>query len=366
MDTENDTPKKYIRTFAGDIDIVKTGGIPNLVPLSEIKKDTPSPTERLVAPSPISPTSPMSPPANVFIPKIEPPSAEQSIQPPKPEIPIAIKTYEGDFSDKIKEAHASPATVLAAEQDAGPKIYQEAPAPQDKNSLYMICGGGALVLLSIIGVYFAYQHYSSSLATMVLAPTISAPIFVDDRQEISGDGTALLRGVEQSVTHSLAVGGVRLLYTESATSTSNDIFSAMFQNQASDILLRNLNTKNSMTGVVNVGGKQSPFFILSVTSYNDTFAGMLSWEPMMPRDLNLLFPPYPEPTLTTSSTLSKTLKKTGFYDEVVNNHDAREYRDAESRTILLYGYWNQTTLVIARDEAAFSEILRRLGIAQAQ
>ena len=50
-----------------------------------------------------------------------------------------------------------------------------------------------------------------------------------------------------------------------------------------------------------------------------------------------------------------------FFDEVVANHDVRIYRDAEGRSILLYGYWNQTTLVIARDPSAFAEILGRLA-----
>ena len=144
-----------------------------------------------------------------------------------------------------------------------------------------------------------------------------------------------------------------------------------------------------MAGVVNTDGRQSPFFILSVDSYSETFAGMLQWEPSMFGDLAQLFPPYAKPTppvlaaTSTAVTAKNTVKKTNvaakatstpsvlkvqpaFLDEIVANHDVRIYRDAAGQSVLLYGYWDQTTLVIARDTAAFSEILQRLATSQAQ
>jgi hypothetical protein len=130
-----------------------------------------------------------------------------------------------------------------------------------------------------------------------------------------------------------------------------------------------------MAGVVSAGGNQSPFFILSVASFGDTFAGMLSWEPRMPRDLSKLFLPYPvsvAATSTVATTTSKDAAKTSlvssaaFFDATIANHDVRVYRDSEGRDVLLYGYWNQTTLVIARDAAAFTEIVGRLATSRTQ
>ena len=117
------------------------------------------------------------------------------------------------------------------------------------------------------------------------------------------------------------------------------------------------------SSVVGTGGKQSPFFILSVASYGDTFAGMLSWEPTMPRDLGALFHSYLT-NVSTSTSATSTPKVSApilFRDEVISNHDVRIYRDAEGRSILLYGYWNQTTLIIARDPEAFIEIAGRIS-----
>ena len=115
-------------------------------------------------------------------------------------------------------------------------------------------------------------------------------------------------------------------------------------------------------------------------SYSNTFSGMLQWEPLMPRDLSELFPPYSTPIVTASSTLATATSTpttatstssvpvviASFHDEVVNNHDVRVYLDAANRTIFLYGYWNQVTLVIARNTTAFTEILDRLAAARSQ
>ena len=124
-----------------------------------------------------------------------------------------------------------------------------------------------------------------------------------------------------------------------------------------------------MTGVVNVNGKQSPFFILSVTAYSETFAGMLAWERSMLRDVGKLYPPYPSPVSNTPATSTAPVvpeSLLAFHDEAVSNHDVRVYRDAVGRSLLLYGYWNQSTLVIARDPAAFTEIAERLATSRTQ
>ena len=368
------TPKKYIRTFASDIAALKSGGTPDLAPL---RPAVSSGEGGLV----------------------ESKSAPASMHEP---IPVPLETYASDFSDRMKATHASTATVLAAEQDAMYTSPQEESRFSRKDFVY-IFAGILLLVAGGFGAYFAYVHYLSTNAPVISAPIIFAPIFVDEKEQISGTGAALLSAIEQSVNRPLSSGTIRLLYTENATvSTSspqatagNSIFS-MLRIPAPDIFLRNLQGTNSMTGVVNISGNQSPFFILSVASYGDTFSGMLSWEPSLTSDLGTLFPSFAESfggqasssviattiaTTTTATTTSATATSSlsgsmllsasttpktpvfvaGFRDEIVNNHDVRVYRDTENRSILLYGYWNQSTLIIARDPSAFSEIMLRLA-----
>ncbi|MEK7179793.1 MAG: hypothetical protein AAB689_02070, partial [Patescibacteria group bacterium] len=222
--------------------------------------------------------------------------------------------------------------------------------------LLLVAGG--------FGAYVAYTRYLTVSAPVVLTENASAPIFVDESEQISGTGTVLLKAVEQSVARPLAPNNIRLLSV--ASTTAGSVFSAL-PLSAPDILLRNVNAVGSMAGVVHAGDSQSPFFILSVASYGETFAGMFSWEPRMPRDLKALFPPYPQSSAGTTTTATSTPStQPEFRDEVVSNHDVRIYRDAAGRSVLLYGYWNQTTLVIARNPEAFAEILERLRAARTQ
>jgi hypothetical protein len=83
---------------------------------------------------------------------------------------------------------------------------------------------------------------------------------------------------------------------------------------------------------------------------------MLGWETDMPEDLALLYPAYPEAPQTPGSG-----QVARFVDETVANHDVRALKDSAGRTILLYGYRDKQTLIIARDEAAFTALLVRLG-----
>ncbi len=328
-----DTPKKYIRTLEGDIEAVKKGIIPNLSPLI---KSPPIPEAEPLKPSP-------------------------------------IKTYSGDFLQRMKDTHASTATVLAAEQDASTSgVPQDQPEKSPKSNIIYIIIGAVLVLLGISGSYIAYTRYLTNAEPIILAPTVSAPIFVDDTEKISGTNSKeMLQAIEQSVTRPLAPNTVRFLYTDFATTTDNSVFSSL-KPLAPDVLLRNINVTRSMAGIVNSGGGQSPFFVLSVASYGDTFAGMLSWEPTMVRDLSTLFPSFAEgyggqaASATSTIATSTPILIASFRDEVVSNHDTRVYYDAEGRSILLYGYWNQTTLVIARDRSAFTEIIGRLATTRAQ
>lgn len=355
-------PEKLIRTFAGDMETLRGGSVPNLVPFRG--------SASVPAPAPASAGEPIS----------VPPLAASAK-------PTPLQTYADDFSQRMKETHASAATVLAVEQDSaiGAPRMEEPQASSRGNLLYVLAG---IVLLAIggAGAYVAYTRYAVQMQPIILAPTVAAPIFVDEREQISGTGTALAQAIVQSATRPLVAGIVRFLHLDPSTATES-VFSSL-RTPAPDILRRNIRAAGSMAGIINVSGSQSPFFILSVVAYSDTFSGMLAWEPKMPNDLAQLFPPHPSPlpamqaaTSTMATSTAKTNVKTpasatttpsvptsqpGFIDKVVANHDTRAYRDAAGKTVLLYGYWNQTTLVIARDEASFVEILGRLATSRSQ
>ena len=370
-------PKKYIRTFHSDLEVLKRGGTPDLAPLGELQ---------VVVPTPVVPKSPpvFSPPPPVQIPsptQLPTPVSEASPTPSTPPPAAPLKTYGGDFFARMKETQATTATVLAAEQDRGPRPAEVQPQKMSRTNIVYTTAGVILLVAGWTGAYIAYTHYLAGSVPVLLSPMAAAPIFVDERKEVSGTGTVLLQMMQQSIASPLSAGSVRLLYPAAGATTTASVFSAL-QLPAPGALLRNINTMGSMAGVVSYlsSGEnvQSPFFVLSVTAYGETFAAMLAWEQRMPRDLIKLFPPYPAPApvvpaatttvavVSTSTSRIASAVATGFFDVVIANHDVRAYRDSLGRDVLLYGYWNQTTLVIARDADAFSEIIGRLATSRAQ
>lgn len=382
MDTdENSAPKKYIRTFAGDMETMQKGGEPELTPLTNETGPVPPPPEPPVrmpslAPTPIPSSnighvasSPLSVPFLEEEPAATTEPTPAPIPPPAPLPPSSrepglspIETYASDFSDHLKETDATPASILAAEQDAGsPSTPQPAPASvrPSRSGAWYIAGGAVLIVIASVVAFLAYARYASSPQPIVLAPDLSVPITVDERAQVSGTGEALMGSIAQSVRTPIKEGTVRLLYLAAST-TATSVFSSL-DLSTPDILARNVNAAGSMAGVIVTNGVQSPFFILSVASYGDTFSGMLSWEPDMPSDLSPLFPAYAPTVASTSATSSAPAQAAGFRDEVVGNHDVRVYRDAQGQSVILYGYWNQGTLVIARDPEAFSVLLERLA-----
>lgn len=427
VDAATGEPQRFIRTFASDKKVLEEGGKPELAPLSSLP-DAPLPQGKPVADLPVMPVLPTNAPpigeqqetreqivarlrglssAAMNDPKAlidapldlsDAPSAldrlvggssvsEKPPSPPEPEVVVPppppppvvpeelapLHTYKSDFSGQMKDMAASTMSVLAAEADAGGVTSVAAPSKPALSSILFTIGGVVLLIASVAGVYFGYQSFAKRQPVQV-AQVVSAPIFVDERQEIATT-SPLLAELVASVQKPLSQNAVRFVYTEEATSTGKDVFSAL-KLGAPSIVLRNISAPRSMAGIANIGGNQAPFFILSVASYGDTFSGMLLWEPRMARDLGVLFPAYRAvevaPPPVASSTASTTpqvpiqARPLGFQDEVVANHDVRILRDGAGRTIMVYGYWNQNTLVIARDEGALSELMNRLATSKTQ
>jgi hypothetical protein len=269
-----------------------------------------------------------------------------------PLTPEVLKTYETDFDQHIEKTGASKATLIAAEQDAGVRT----PTPLPKRSPAVLYGvsGLLLMLLSGAGAYYAYTYRTSQDRPVLPVQRIAAPIAVEESLPVSGSGAALRAALSEAALRPLTTGSVRLLTLATSSAEKNPL---TLIGNAPGIIERNIRPDKSMLGVVSVGEEQSVFLILSVISYSDTFAGMLAWEPTLPRDLSFV-------TTQAGETASSTQREAvggDFIDTSIANHDVRLYRGASGKSAILYGYWDAQTLIIARDPGAFAEILSRLA-----
>lgn len=310
---------------------------------------------------------------------------------PDKDSPSPIHTYTSDFSDRIDTKQASTFSVLAAQADAGG--LKQSTKKSHKGAL-IVAFGILLLVVGGVGAYAAYR-YVATHSTVPIIPTVSSLVFADEREALTGEGALLMQALVDSSGKNLDQGHVRVVYLTQASTTADNqnITLALpggrlvgaLQLAAPDILIRNI-APESTVGIVHAGDETRTFFILRVLSYERTFAGMLSWESTMEQTLAPLYPSYPVPAIPapTIATTTKIIKGKSvistttieavapvyqaphFVDEVASNHDVRALKDGTGKTILLYGYRDKETLIIARDEAAFGELSNRLSATKQQ
>lgn len=403
-------PKKaerYIRTFAGDMAVTQQGGEPDLVPYEKHQEAVASlkpiapPVPVVEKPVPAVPTPPPPPEmswneqlreaakARVEARIVEDEAAgiHRSTERPRAivteDMVSPLRTYADDFTDRVASEGASRVSILAAEQDAGSHAAEEESEMSPLKKKLIVGAGVFLLAVGASGAYYAYTQYVAAHLPVPIISLSQAPIYYDEEEELSGEGSVLSNAIATAMGHPLGAKKVRLITSTSATTTRQGLFVALGLG-APSVLVRNIIGSESMLGVVNAGAGASPFFILEVASYNETFAGMLAWEPRMQRDLAVLYPlpivpvVLPELVIATSTAISSALRTAttssstppvptpptqtpGFRDEVVANYDVRVYRDSFGAVVLLYGYTDQRTLVIAKDISAFTEIASRLA-----
>lgn len=292
---------------------------------------------------------------------------------PAPKPASDLHTFKSDFADHIDEQKASTFSVLAAQSDA-PDTRASMPKPvklkTKKNNLPVILGAIVLVILGIGLLGGAYWFIALRLPAQATPLSVPSLIFADEKVEIPSNAPSYAQAIANVAQQSSVHGNVIVTYIVATTNGKQGIIKTpqpggviirqIFAN-APDILLRNLDD-SSTVGVIQAGNNNASFFVLDVTSYERTFAGMLGWEPTMGSDLSVL---YPAPALAPvgTSTAPRIVTAPHFIDSTVSNHDVRILKDSAGNTILIYGYRDKQTLIIAKDEAAFTALLTRLSAA---
>jgi hypothetical protein len=349
-------------------------------------------------PAPMPEFAPLAEPAPSRLPPLEKTLGEdryrepvESAPAPRPTAePAPLHTYSSDFAGRIDQRGASTFTVLAAEQDAGtPQPQAPAPKRGGGKMVLAIFSGILLIALGAGGVYATYQFVMTMRDTPIASFTLPTTVHADEFREINGTGLSLLLALAELTEETIVPGNVLVTYVniertnEDGTTSTGPAGAATLlrsaQVPAPDILLRNLG-EESTAGIISVGNARTPFFALRVDSYERTYAGMLTWEPLMARDLAVLYPlnteeapaveaaPVATTTTTTTATTTISLEEprapslalTRFADAIVANRDVRILRDTNGKALIVYGYADKRTLILARDEAAFAALLERI------
>jgi hypothetical protein len=309
----------------------------------------------------------------------------------KPNVSVApLETYKGDIEKYVREKNVSVVSAAAAQARQRTQVRpisvaemaQEEPEekpPHSRRFYAAFIGGGVICIALAVGlVYFV----ATRTGRLPIPPALEAPfIAVDGVVDIpvapSEPSETLLANLEQAKDAStLSLGLIEQLRPILASSTGGNVelmgaqtFLALVSPTIPVNLLRTIQP-TFLLGAHTFDTHQ-PFIILKTDSYEEAFAGMLTWEDTMHSDLSPLFDYTPSAQIngqtSTSTTPTQdstdtqnTLNQSGFTDAIVENHDARVLENPAGDIYFLWTFIDQNTIVITTNEYTLREIISRL------
>ncbi len=416
----------------------QSGGVmPNVVPgvRTQIREEAPG--AKIASPAEPEPQTIVieseevkepQPKAPLVAAQTPPPPSVQEIPSIPTESPVAaepayksplknLRTYQGDVAEALKDSNASMLSISLA---ARKKKEKEPPPTQTpierkrekKNTMLALSSALLLVIgLSILGSLY-YVHVQN-LPVPVIEPPRSIISF-DRETEILSNGLTkekFLSVVEDikndpkeknkpasSITYLHIVKRASTTPTIIVTDSINGSeFLSLLKSRAPISLTRSF-VSSFMLGLYR-GRNNDAFILIELSSYENAFDGMLSWEKNMWGDIGALMSPKiisvvsapnaPLATTTASTTAVATTTpgtvatttatttpivplvpvisvKESFIDKVISNKDTRVLSTSFGETVLVYGFVTKDLLLIASSEETFKAILDRAFAAEAQ
>jgi hypothetical protein len=257
-----------------------------------------------------------------------------------------IRTFQGDIAEALERQQESLVSIQRAEHLKRGNVEPSSNDSTRKQSLLLILGSLLLVALGSAGVWYAYNEFVKKTTT----PTIAVPTnrFVTANTEANLNITAsssrdtvisALSGVASNVPQE------GLHHIQIPLSSSE--FLQTLESRAPGSLVRAFDPL-FMYGVL---GK-SPFLIIKLISFENAFAGMLTWEKNLVEDLGPMF--------TTSTILKNIPVGSAFTDLTDRNKDVRVLM-FEENPVLLYSFYDNNMLIITDNIDILRTLIDRLN-----
>ena len=268
-----------------------------------------------------------------------------------------IRTFKSDAEEAIRYQNISSAQIAIAEQKKKEKENIIRYETEEHSSFGKLVFGVVILIIALLGGWYFWFSLSQSpepttatgkkIRTIITSSKTATVTITKGSDPLVLIGTRL-GTVNESVGS--VYGLIPVLY---ATSTDPAPIQEVLE--ATNIpsrLVRSLGPEY-MFGLY-VYATNGPFLILKDTFFQNAFSGMLEWEKDMANDLL---------PLIKASHRNESELKTGthtFQDQVISNVDARVLKDGSGKTVLVYGFPNSETIVIATDQDTLKYVLEEL------
>jgi hypothetical protein len=296
-----------------------------------------------------------------------------------------LRTYQGDVAEIIKSQNASVLSVTLAEkkkkevkQKAVKERKEEVVSPPEKRKnfltilssiIFLLIGGGLLLF------FLTIQDKSGAVFEETPSVTRSIIAFNEKKDfNFAGAERESVLGIVKNERESWNGARGNILFInltgeDGLGSVGVENFLSTLRISGPGQLLRALD-ETFMLGIYR-GSSNLPFLLLTVSSFENAFDGMLKWEATLYNDLGaLLYSPSIPPSLESQETPTNEIDATplsDFSDKVrseyeditIKNKDARVLRNERGDTVLLYSFLSKQIILIAGSEEVFTEFISR-------
>ena len=291
-----------------------------------------------------------------------------------------LHTYRQDVEGLVKKRKVSLVNVMAMQSDK--KEYKDGSLvintmgntkKHTNTSKFMIIASILMLILGSVALFAAYSAYQAQQQKVaqdkssVLAD--DTMIFVEHRARLNVTDrlpretlTELAKILQQSQATLGSITQIILEWSSWSDVARAKITFAIDQAQLIDLLgltlpeqfIRLLGNPDEYMLGMHMADRNSPFILLTTTSYEHAFASMLEWESNAEVQLNPLF-----------KTNGNGSSRRTVEDIVVQNIDARAVRDDARNLKLLYAFLDHETLLITNNIHTLTEVARRYKVRKA-
>lgn len=325
-----------------------------------------------------------------------------------PEVELTkVKTYQDAVAEALRTQDMSSAGMLMAEQKKRDNLEKERKeqtiaSPKNKMlvvfSIVLIIAAAGIVAFAIVKANRKQPEDTGFI--------MKSKYFITEKNvEIASSQlprNTFLR-VQQAATEQLKNNEiVNLVITKEVKADPNSSFDIRVKTayQSDDLLallgsrapenIRKVLDPEFLLGAHKVAQNEM-FLLFRITNYENAYAGMLTWESALARDMESLFPTQiskaritkleevvPDTVISTSTEetsstteetspefVQKTIDNTRVWtDRVIRNTDTRALLDENGRVVFFYAIIDKEYIFFGSNESTFAEIMRRVRTAK--
>jgi len=278
-----------------------------------------------------------------------------------------IRTYQSDVAEQIKSQKTSVVQMVLEEQKKKEAKKTEKAVTSKRNLPFFIMSIVFVIAgISIVSPGVWYYFFKDGDITKIPEDMrVESIIFAEAQKEFNISKKSkdeIINNISEEIqTLDIRLDFIEHIYPTKeilaaemlgeeglrARVTAQEFFKKM-EFKMPDTLLRSFGEK-FMIGIHSFNGNE-PFIILTTDFFENTFAGMLSWEKFMADDIFPLF----------SIAKNEDIARKQFEDKVIKNRDFRVLTDNEGNIVLLYSFYTKKILIIATSKDTLDEVISRL------